>query len=118
MDGRINVAEAPEIMVSRRPPNPIEKANPAWVLRPNSPLENTPHKARVEGPAEIVAALRTAVAVFAERGGAAELDGAQDLMQRPADAGTASLEEAAGVGTKDIGHFQRGAVAELVRVNE
>ena len=32
-------------MVSRRPPNPVEKANPAWMLRPNSPLENTPHKA-------------------------------------------------------------------------
>ena len=44
MDGRINVAEAPEIMVSRRPPNPVEKANPAWMPRPNYPLENTPHK--------------------------------------------------------------------------
>ena len=47
MDGRINVAEAPEIMVSRRPPNPIEKATPAWIPRPNSPLENTPHNARI-----------------------------------------------------------------------
>jgi hypothetical protein len=45
MDGRINVAEAPEIMVSRRPPNPVEKANPAWMPRPNSPLEITPHNA-------------------------------------------------------------------------
>src|SRR5260370_21185091 len=47
MDGRINVAEAPEIMVSRRPPNTVEKANPAWMPRPNSPLEITPHKTRV-----------------------------------------------------------------------
>jgi hypothetical protein len=45
MDGRINVAEAPEIMVSCRPPNPFEKANPARMPRPNSPLENTPHNA-------------------------------------------------------------------------
>ena len=45
MDGRINVAEAPETMVSRRPPNSVEKANPAWMPRPNSPLENTPHNA-------------------------------------------------------------------------
>jgi len=37
MDGRLNVAEAPEIMVSRRPPNPVEKANPAWIRR------QTPH---------------------------------------------------------------------------
>src|SRR5215469_10667040 len=46
MDGRINIAEAPEIMVSRRSPNPLEKANPAWMPRPNSPLENAPHNAR------------------------------------------------------------------------
>ena len=31
-------------MVSRRPPDPVEKANPAWMRRPNSPLEKTPHK--------------------------------------------------------------------------
>jgi hypothetical protein len=46
MYGRINVAEAPEIMVSRPPAYPIEKANPAWMPRPHSPLEKTPHKAR------------------------------------------------------------------------
>ena len=45
MDGRINVAKAPEIMVSHRPPNPVEKANTAWIPRANSPLENTPHNA-------------------------------------------------------------------------
>jgi len=45
MDGRINVAKALEIMVSRRRSNPVEKANPASIPRPNSPLENTPHKA-------------------------------------------------------------------------
>jgi hypothetical protein len=32
-------------MVSRRPPNPIEKVKLATVSTPNSPLENTPHKA-------------------------------------------------------------------------
>ena len=31
-------------MVSRGPPNPVKKANPAWIPTPNSPLENTPHK--------------------------------------------------------------------------
>jgi len=45
MDGRINVAGGPEIMVSSRPPNRVEKANPAWIPRPNSPLVETPHKA-------------------------------------------------------------------------
>jgi hypothetical protein len=32
-------------MVSRRRPIPVEKANPASIPGPNSPLENTPHKA-------------------------------------------------------------------------
>jgi hypothetical protein len=45
MDGRINIAKAPELMVSRRRPSPVEKANPASVPGPNSPLENTPHNA-------------------------------------------------------------------------
>src|SRR5664279_1635495 len=45
MDGRINVAKAPELMVSRRRPSPVEKANPASIPGPNSPLENTLHKA-------------------------------------------------------------------------
>ena len=67
MDGRINVAEAPEIMVSRRPPNPVEKANPAWMPRPNSPLENTPHKARVVGDGADVRTDRTGPDVRLER---------------------------------------------------
>jgi hypothetical protein len=33
-------------MVSRRRPSPVEKANPASIPGPNSPLENTLHKAR------------------------------------------------------------------------
>jgi hypothetical protein len=45
MDGRTNVAKAPEFMVSHRQPNPVEKANLASIPRPNSPLENTPHNA-------------------------------------------------------------------------
>jgi hypothetical protein len=45
MIGRINVAEGPEFMVSPCPPSPVEEAKLAWIPRPNSPLENTPHKA-------------------------------------------------------------------------
>jgi hypothetical protein len=97
MDGRINVAEAPDFMVSRRPPNPVEKANPAWMLRPNSPLEITPHKAGVEGEAEILSATGALVAMFAEQGGPAALDGPHDLMLRPGDTGAAAFEETAGI---------------------
>jgi hypothetical protein len=46
MDDRINVTQAPEFMVSRCRPILSEKANPESIPGPNSPLENTPHKAR------------------------------------------------------------------------
>src|SRR6516225_3237217 len=44
MNGCINVAEAREFMVSRRPPNTVETAHSASIPKPNSPLENTLHK--------------------------------------------------------------------------
>ncbi|MCU1337364.1 MAG: hypothetical protein JWO19_2945 [Bryobacterales bacterium] len=47
MDGRINVAKAPEFMVSRSRPILSEKANPESIPALHSPLENTPHKTRV-----------------------------------------------------------------------
>jgi hypothetical protein len=79
MDGRINVAKALEIMVSRRPPNPVEKANPASIPGPNSPLENTPHKAGVvSDPREV--ALAACFDVAAEGGGTADFDGAHDAQ--------------------------------------
>jgi len=90
MDGRINVAEAPEIMVSRRPPNPVEKANPAWTPKPNSPLEITPHKAGVERDG-LMAALAAAVQMTAERSSAAMLDGEEHTDMQPGHPGTALL---------------------------
>ena len=110
MDGRLNVAEAPEIMVSRRPPNPVEKGQPSVDPAPNSPLENTPHKAGVEGGTEIVAATGAAIAMPAERSGTAPLDGPHDFPLRPGDAGAAAREEASAVGTENIGHLQGGPV--------
>ena len=76
MDGRINVAEAPEFMVSRRPPNPVEKATPASIPRPNSPLENTLHNTRVVCVA-FMAALIAALQMATQRGCAAAFDGMQ-----------------------------------------
>ena len=43
MNGCLNVAEPPDFMVSRRPPNTVERAHSASIPGPNSPLENTPH---------------------------------------------------------------------------
>ena len=63
-------------MVSRRPPNPVEQANPAWTPTPNSPLEKTPHNARVVCVA-FVAALVTLFEMAAECRGTATFDGTQ-----------------------------------------
>jgi hypothetical protein len=76
MDGRINIAKAPELMVSRRRPSPLEKANPASVPGPNSPLENTPHKAGIIRDG-LMTASRTVIDMAAERCGAATGDRSQ-----------------------------------------
>jgi len=70
MDGRINVAKAPEIMVSRRRLILSEKANPESIPGPDPPLENTPHKAGVVGD-EAMRALVAFLDVAAQSGSAA-----------------------------------------------
>jgi hypothetical protein len=73
MNGRTNVAGAAEFMVSRRPHNPVEKANPASIPGPNSPLEITPHKAGVVGD-EAMRALVAFLDVAAQSGSATGAD--------------------------------------------
>jgi hypothetical protein len=105
MDGRINIAKAPELMVSRRRPSPVEKANPASVPGPNSPLENTPHKARVIGN-RLLRASVALLQVRAKSGGSACADvsecsalmGIQHMPPVP--------EKLLFVLAKDIGDFQ------------
>ena len=117
MDGRINVAEAPEFMVSRRPPNPVEKANPAWIPGPNSPLENTPHKAGVEGDGAM-SALRTLIDVPAERCGAAAHDGGEDLQVQPGKPFPAAIQKSVSSRADEVGHLQRrpGHLFDVSRV--
>jgi hypothetical protein len=76
MNGRTNVAGAAEFMVSRRLHNPVKEANPPSFPGPDSPLENTPHNARVVG-VTFVAALVTLFEMAAECRGTATFDGAQ-----------------------------------------
>src|SRR5689334_2465405 len=80
MDGRINVAGGPEIMVSRRSAQSVEKANPAWIPRPNSPLEKTHHKTGIIGDPGGIPASRAPIFVATERRGAAALDGFQQAQ--------------------------------------
>jgi hypothetical protein len=61
-------SKAPEVMVSRRPPNPVRKGRPAQVLALHSPLEKTPHNARVVGDGAMSAA-SALIEMPAERGG-------------------------------------------------
>ena len=109
MDGRINVAEAPEFMVSRRPPNPVEKANPAWMPRPNSPLENTPHKARVIADAR----MRTVAALFpmsTEFRRPAGLDGTHDAALCDGHRSAVLLTIVVAVAAEYIRHFELWAI--------
>jgi len=64
--------------------------------------------AGVEGKAEILSALRAAVAVATERGRTAALDGSHDFMLRPGDASPATFDKAEGVCAEDVSYLQHG----------
>src|ERR1019366_2698875 len=97
------------VEVSQRNQFAGARRNPA-VARPGLALGTVAVAAGVEGEAEIVSATGAAVAVFAERGGAATLDSPDDFMLRPGDAGAAALDEASGPGTENVGHLQGGPI--------
>ena len=104
MGGRINVAEASEIMVSGRPPNPVEKASLAWMPRPNSPLEKTPHKARIIKDG-LMAAAFTLVAVAPKRSRPAALDGSEHFKLWPGEELSAAIQESIAGPADDVGHL-------------
>src|SRR6266540_2161031 len=105
MDGRINVAEAPGFMVSRRPANPVRKGPSSSIPGPNSPLENTPHNARVVS-VTFVAALVALLEMPAERRGAAEFDGTQyTLLPHGQSLGMRPAKLVA-MGAHNVGDFQ------------
>src|SRR5262245_58919405 len=95
-------------MVSRALPILSENCSSAPIAAYHSPLEKTPHKARVEGVAEILTASGTVIAMDAERCRAAALDSPDDLQLRPGNARTAAVDKAVDPGAKDVGHFQYG----------
>jgi len=65
-------------MVSGRPPNPVRKAFPVQIPARYSPLEKTPHKARVVRDGSLSAPI-TLIDVPAERGCTAGGNGTQDF---------------------------------------
>ena len=101
-------------MVSRRPPNPVEKANPASIPRPNSPLEKTPHKAGVIGDG-LMPALGALVAMAAQGSGAAARDGVQHFDMRPVQPAPAPFEEAGAAGANNVSHLEGWLVHLLAR---
>jgi hypothetical protein len=60
---------------------------------------------RVERIAEILTAVTAAVAMDAERCGAAALDSPDDFQLRPGNVRTAAVDKAADPGAKDVGHL-------------
>jgi len=105
MDGRINIAKTPELMVSRSRPSPVEKANPASVPGPNSPLENTPHKAGIVGH-HLVGATITLLDMSAQSGRTAGADVAESFPLLWGDGVPPSFKKSLSKFTEDIGYFE------------
>jgi hypothetical protein len=92
-------------MVSRRPPNPVENANLAWIPRLNSPLENTPHNARVVC-VTFVATLVALLEMPAERRCAAAFDGTQHALLPHGQGLGMRPAKLVAVGAHNVGDFQ------------
>src|SRR5262249_3986770 len=84
------------------------KPRPLSVHEQNSPEQNTPHKAGVEGDG-LMAALATAVQMTAECGSAAMFDGEKHTDMQPGQPGPALLHQAVAMRADDIGHLERWA---------
>jgi hypothetical protein len=83
-------------MVSRRPPNPVRKAHIAQIPARYSPLEKTPHNARVVGDGAI-AATQASIAMAAQGSGAAALNGSKGFELLIAEARSIPIQEAIAV---------------------
>ena len=70
----------------------------------HSPLEKTPHKARVERDGALSAS-RTLVHVSAERTGPAEQDGGEDFQMQPGEPFPAARKEPLRCGADHIAHL-------------
>ena len=95
--------------MSRRPPNPAEKANPASIPGPKSPLANTPHNAGVVSVA-LMTALVAALEMTAENGGPANLDRMHDAALRDGHRSAVLLTIVVAVAPKYIRHFELWAI--------
>lgn len=95
--------------MSRRPPNPAEKANPASIPGPKSPLANTPHNTRVVSVA-LMTALVAALEMTAENGGPANLDRMHDAALRDGHRSAVLPTIVVAVAAEYIRHFELWAI--------
>ena len=93
-------------MVSRRPPNPVRKAHTAQIPARYSPLEKTPHKARVIGDGSLSATV-TLFDVSTEGGGTASGNGTQDFEMQTSYPAAMPFYESCAIGPNNVGHLQR-----------
>ncbi len=91
-------------MVSCRRPIVFETFICSYFTTRNSPLEKTPHKARVVRD-DRVTAMRTVIEMTAQRGGAAAPDSAQHLQMLIAEPGAVLFYETITVRAKYVGHL-------------
>ena len=99
-------------MVSRRSARSAEKPNPAWIPRPNSPLEKTHHNTRVVSVA-LVAALVALLEMPPEHGGPADLDRGHHAALRDGHGSTMLLPVGWTVAAEYVRYFKLRAIHRL-----
>src|SRR5215469_15363416 len=94
-------------MVSCGSPNPVRKALSAQFPAHYSPLEKTPHNARVVGDGLIIAA-RALVAMSTQGRGAAALNGTKGFELLKVEARSIPIQKAIALRTQNVGHLKGG----------
>src|SRR5262249_27899471 len=99
-------SKAPAFMVSGRPPNSVRKAFPVQIPARYSPLEKTPHKARVIRDGSLSATI-TLLDMPAERSRTAGDNGAQHFQVQSGQPTGMLFYESCAIGPNNVGHLQR-----------
>src|SRR5208283_4007576 len=98
-------SKAPEVMVSRRPPNPIRKGRPEQIPALHSPLEKTPHNAGVVGDTGEISATGAYIEMAAPCGSTTTGNGPEHLDLRPGQRCAIAFPKPTACDADDVGHL-------------
>ena len=96
-------------MVSCSRPIVLGKLDCSYFTAPHSPLEKTPHNARIERDG-LMAAARTLVDMATQRGGSAAKDGRKHFQVQPREPGGMPIDKSVSCGEYDIGQLKEWPV--------